>query len=290
MKLIGLVGAVILISTVYQSRKKSGIKTLTKAEGQKVIDENMDWLKARWDRVQKEKDSGVLRTVQWWYFDEATERQLGRIKKIGLNIGRAKVTKGQASDIIGLYEAPEAKDLAVLKRHNVPLEGMNETKARELAATVNLSPDQLKVSGSAADRKIENKIIKALPNEFIYLVRFFDSRIRYNDTKPLHVPIDDHYRKRYEQAVQLELALPGIGIPLEEKLKTLKLVEMSALAKGQKFTRKIPAIEFLMDIPDIVHRFEEVTPIDDWFQLKEINLDTEYLEAQWTKLHGEDDY
>jgi hypothetical protein len=126
------------------SSKKSGIKNLTKAEGQKIIDDNIVWLKKRWDRVQKEKDSGELKTIKLWYFDEATDRQQTRIKRIGVDIGRAKITKGQASDIIGLFEPADSKDMEILKKHNVPLEGMNQTRAREHVAKIRNEPEKIR--------------------------------------------------------------------------------------------------------------------------------------------------
>ena len=134
----------------------------------------------------------------------------------------------------------------------------------------------------------ENRIIKELFDDFIYLVKFFDSRIRYNETAPVHVPPDDHYWIRYEQAAQLGLALKGIEIPMEEKLKTLKLDQLSSLAGGQKFTRKAPAVEYLIDVPGIVDRFESMTPIDEWYQLKNFSLDMVYLENKWSEMHGDD--
>jgi hypothetical protein len=124
--------------------KKSGIKKLTKAEGQKIIDDNIVWLKKRWDRVQKEKESGVLMTLNWWYFDEATDRQLTRIKRIGVDISRAKITKGQASDLIGLFEPADAKDMEILKMHSIPLAGMNQTKAREHVAKIRNEPEKIR--------------------------------------------------------------------------------------------------------------------------------------------------
>jgi hypothetical protein len=263
MKIFVSIVALIILSSVYQGIQKGsgiGIKKLTRVEGKKVINENMGWLRKRWDRVQDEKDSGVLRTVKQWYFDEATERQLSRIKRIGLKLSSKQITKGQASDIIGLFEPPEDKDVAILKRHNIPLDGVNETKARELVATLKNSSKQTEMDGN---HPTENLIIKQLSDDFIYFVKFFASRIRSNDTSPVHVPPDDHYWIRYEQAAQLGLALKGTQIPLEEKLKTLKLDQLSSLAGGQRFTRKAPAVEYLMDVPDIVDRFESMSPIDD---------------------------
>jgi hypothetical protein len=275
-----------MLAAVYQyTTKRSGIEKLTTSEGQKVIDDNIDWLKKRWDRIQEEKDSGLLRTVERWYFDEATESQLSRIKSIGLNLGTVKITKGSASDIIGLYEPPEKKHIGILKWHNIPIERMNETKARELVATLKKKHKQTQ---GDENHPTENLIIRQLSDDFIYFARFFDSRIRYNDTLPRYVPKDYQYWIRYKQALQLGLARKGSEIPLEEKLMTLKLDQLSSLAGDQKFTKIAPAIEYLMDVPDIVGRFESMAPIDDWYQLKRVKLDMKYLEARWSELHGDD--
>jgi hypothetical protein len=288
-KLFVAVASFIILSAVYLSSRKSsnrsGIKNLTKAEGQKVLDDNIDWLRKRWDRLQNEKDSGLLRTVSSWYFDDATDKQLSLIKRIGLNLSTAMMTRGQASDIIELYEPAEEKKIAILKKHKVPLDGMNQTKAGELLATL---LDNLVETNSGIIHTTEHLIIKKLADDFIYFVRFFDSRARYNEVSPEYVPKDDRSRIRYEQAAQLGLALKGVKIPLEEKLKTLELNQLSSLAGGQKFSRKAPAIEILMDIPDIVDRLESMAPIEDWFQLRRVKLDVGYLETKWSKLRGTD--
>jgi hypothetical protein len=109
---------------------------LTKSQGQKILDNNIDWIRKRWDRIQKEKDSNAIKTVNTWYFDEATDRQLARIKKIGLYISDTKITKGQASDLIGLFEPADDKDIEILKANSIPIEGMNQTKAREVVAKI----------------------------------------------------------------------------------------------------------------------------------------------------------
>ena len=280
--------AVVIILSVFilytlKRNKRSESRNHKKAEIQKVYDDNIDWLQKRWDRVRKEKDSGMLRTVDWWYFDGATDKQLSRIKRIGLNLDAAKITEGQASDIIGLYEPAEEKNVAILSNHNIPLNGMNQTKAREFVAT--LLKDLVETRRGTAN-VIEHLIIKQLADDFISFVNFFDSRVRHYDTPPEYVPKDDRFRVRYEQAAQLGLASKGAKIPIEEKLKNLPLEQLSSLAGGRKFSRKAQAIEILMGIPDIVDRFESLAPIEDWFQLKRVKLDVEYLETKWSELHG----
>ena len=275
------------IIVIYQKQKRSGIKNLTVKDGQKIIDKNLGMLRERWDRIQKEKDSGLLKTVGWWYFDEATEPQMRRIKNIGISLQGEKITKGQASDIIGLFESAEPRDLEVLKRHNISIEGMNETKAREVAAKLRQNPKELEKLDLNPNREIENRTIREFPNDFIYFVRFFSSRERDDAKKPSFVPED--YNKRYKQAVYLGLSKSGEDIPLEEKLKTLKLKELGKLADDQKFTRKAKAIEYLMEIPDIKNRFDSVFPNKSWFQLKEVKLDLRYLEDKWKEISGNND-
>ena len=84
------------------------------------------------------------------------------------------------------------------------------------------------------------------------------------------------------------LARKGVEIPLEDRLKTLKLSQIKSIAGSQKFSKKSEAIEHLIRIPDILDRFESMAPIDDWFQLKKVRLDMEYLETKWFALHGDD--
>ena len=285
-----IAAAVVIILSVFilytlKSNKRGENRNNKKAEIQKVFDDNIDWLQKRWDRVRKERDSGMLRTVDWWYFDGATDKQLSRIKRIGLNLNTAKMTEGQASDIIGLYEPAEEKNVAILSNHNIPLNGMNQTKAREFVAT--LLKDLVETRKGTAN-VIEHLIIKQLADDFIYFVSFFDSRVRHNDMSPEYVPKDDRFRIRYEQAAQLGLASKGAKISIEEKLRNLELDQLSSLAGGQKFSSKAQAIEILMGIPDIVDRFESWAPVEDWFQLKKVKLDVKYLETKWSELHGDD--
>jgi hypothetical protein len=297
--IIALIAFAVIYAIVQKSRKKdSGAhsgKTPSKSQRQKVINENIGWLKQRWNRIDKEKETGSLMSVGQWYFDPVTVNQLARLERMGLNIGGAEIAKGQASDLIGLFEPPEESDIAILQKRNIPADTLNETKAREAVARLQLKLEKVQITDDLSNLNIESHLIKQLPSEFIYFASFFDARIRYAETKPEYVPKVDHSRKQYEQAAQLGLALSGAEIPLEEKLKTFSLKEMSIFAKGKKFTRRVPAIEHLMGILDISDRLEKMAPNNDWFQLKPVKLDMIYLQDEWEKIHGpldeyEDDY
>ena len=130
---------------VSQAQKNSEPKSRLKTAREKATNENLDWLKERWERVEKEKESGELKTVRQWYFDEPTERQLAKIKRDGLNIGVKNLTKEKASDLIGLSERPNEGSVEILKYFKVSIRGNNETRAREEVAKIFSDPEKVKV-------------------------------------------------------------------------------------------------------------------------------------------------
>lgn len=129
---------------ISQANKKSGTKNRLIGAGKKATKENLDWLKDRWERVENEKESGELKTVKQWYLDEATERQLARIKRDGLNIGVKNLTKGQASDLIGLSERPNEGAVEILQFFKVSIKGISETRARDEVAKIFADPNKVK--------------------------------------------------------------------------------------------------------------------------------------------------
>lgn len=107
------------------STSGSGVATASR-----VLSENMAYLKDQWAAAEKERDSGTTSTFPHWFFDAPTERQLERIKTDGLHVGGPGLTKGAASDLIGLALPVEDGDAEVLKFFKVPLKGLNQTRAR----------------------------------------------------------------------------------------------------------------------------------------------------------------
>ena len=286
-----IIGVTLSLSAIFtililKRNKKSDVNK-NKAARSKVIDDNIEWLRQRWDRIQAENNSGVLKSVSNWYFDDATAQQLLQIEQLGFNLSNEKISKGQASDIIGLFEPAETKNLTILKNHSVPLNGINQTKARELVLTIRKNMVE---STTGIVHITEHLIIKQLEDEFIYFVRFFDSRVRHSDPSPQYVAGNNRLRIRYEQAANLGLARKGAEIPIEERLETLQLKQLSSLAGGQKFSSKDSAIKIIIEIPDIVSKFEAAAPLDNWFQLKKVKLDVDYLESRWSKLRDNDFY
>ena len=286
--IIAVAAFAILIAFYYSIRKmdKNGdIKCIKKAESQKIINDNIDLLHKRWKRIEKEYNSGTLKTVSKWYFEDPTYDQVSLLKEMGINHSTLKLTKGQASDIIGLFQPSEKKNTAILENQRTPPFRMNKTEAREFLIK---SKDDLVESQYGIIHLTEHLIIKQLEDDFIYFVRFFDSRVRNNGSNAEFVSKNDRYRIRFEQAAQLGLACQGVEISLEERLKSLQLSQLNSIAGTKKFSRKPEAIENLLQVADIADRFESLGPIDDWFQLKKMKLDMEYLESKWLALHGDE--
>jgi len=146
--LIGVI-VILVIAVVVLSKKRTphassgGSRSSSGASQSKqdrVLAENLGWLEERWDLVRDEQDRGELKTVPPWFFDDVTERQLNRIDQIGLEIAKGQPTKGEASDIIGLFEPAEEEDVEVLRFFKVPSRGMNQSKARHLVTNLFQDP------------------------------------------------------------------------------------------------------------------------------------------------------
>ena len=198
-----------------------------------------------------------------------------------------KLTNGQASDIIGLFEPADEKDLELLQRHKVPLDGMNKTRAREQVTKISLNHIQLKLSKLNSEKEVKNKIIRKYPQDFIYFILFYLTRTAdMNEPPAEYIPPEDHNRPRYEQATELGFALKGGEIPTLALIEALNLTEMSALADEKDFNSKDGGIDYLKQLPDIQKRLNNIWSKGNWYQLKIVKMDINYLHQAWTRIHG----
>lgn len=114
------------------------------------------------------KAAGALDYFPKWFFEPATDKQLTRLQRMGVRVSSGELTKGAASDIIGLFEDVESSDTDVLKFFKVKLspELKNETRARHEINKLFQNPEKLTAwRGRPAD---------AMQKEFY---RFFSLRI-----------------------------------------------------------------------------------------------------------------
>ena len=152
---------------------------------------------------------------------------------------------------------------------------------------------------------IEQEIIADNPMGFIYFVKSYHSRInriKYNieNNKPRnfkeeisYVPADDSdekftERKFHDWALKFKLADRGYQIPTEEILQSLQLKKGLNQISDKQFTRIKPAVEYLIQLPDIDKRLDDFTPRENYYKLKVVELDFQYLYDQAKKIFGED--
>jgi len=95
-----------------------------------------EWLRNRWKLAQAQRQTGSTGIFPEWYFDQATERQLNKLRELGISIESNKITKGQASDLIGTRESADEEALQILRFFKVPTRGTNQTKARHEVALI----------------------------------------------------------------------------------------------------------------------------------------------------------
>jgi hypothetical protein len=142
MEWLGIIAVVLVVYFFLQSGKKgkasggnagrSTGSTPASPRGSardQVLDDNIDWLRARWANADRARSAGTLANFPAWYFDPVTERQLERMHRDGISVSGVGLTKGKASDLIGLLEPIEEKHEAILRFFKVPLRGMNHSRA-----------------------------------------------------------------------------------------------------------------------------------------------------------------
>lgn len=93
-----------------------------------------DWLVARWELAQQLRgtDSDFFPR---WYYDPMTEHQARRLDEHGMGYTRS-ITKGQASDLIGLREPADPSHLEIMRFFKRPTRGVKETQARHEVAII----------------------------------------------------------------------------------------------------------------------------------------------------------
>lgn len=116
--------------------------TLSEAEAAVAIfNEHKVWLSSRWAEANRELEAGDLKSFPSWFFDEVTERQTSLLTSKGISLTGGQLSKGQASDLIGLFFPIDEDDKEVLKFFKVPTKGLNQTTARAEVGKLQADPE-----------------------------------------------------------------------------------------------------------------------------------------------------
>jgi len=165
---IGIIVVLVILYFLFSksSSTKLSKSTASKTKEERILESNMPWLKARWEMADKDREAGSTAIFSDWYFEDPTERQLAKLDDIGIVVKSGDMTKGQASDLIGLFEDPESFQEDVIKFFKVPMKGMNETKARHEASILLSDPEKKEA--------FENRAASTMEKEFY---KFFNLKI-----------------------------------------------------------------------------------------------------------------
>ena len=119
-----------------------------------------EWLLSRWSEIQTLHKQGKPNTVSPWYFDEPSEAQLRKLTELGFSVPKKNLTKGQASDLIGLKFPPDDEELAILKFFKIPTKGRSQTQARHTICVLFNSEENVKAWEQRAPTTIQKEAIK----------------------------------------------------------------------------------------------------------------------------------
>jgi len=169
-------------------KKPTVAKTASISKEERILNANSPWMEERWAHARKERDAGEVKSVPQWFFDEVTERQMQRIQEMGLKISGGRPTKGEASDIIGLFEPAEDENIEILKFFKISLKGMNQSKVRYEVGELLQDPEKLE--------SWKNRPASAMQKEFY---RFFGVKVPQGLTHEIASKDIIEYRKKLDE-------------------------------------------------------------------------------------------
>lgn len=142
--IINLITVAIVIALLYWLTKR--LAGFAKRKTQPVDPDHpyaihQDAIHERWAAIKAEiAQHGTPLSVPMWWADESSERQIERLKKEGVYI-ETTLTKGQCSDLIGLFVKPQKDDLKVLKFFGAQPSGPTQFEIREQIRHIFTDPD-----------------------------------------------------------------------------------------------------------------------------------------------------
>lgn len=135
--LLFIVGAIVLLVIFLKDKSKNRypyehIELSVKNDSEdgypsSDTEEIPEWLIQRWEAA-KESPEEYKNLLPKWFFDSITDRQRTRLEGYGWEDVR-DLSKGQASDLIGLSEPADERDLDILKFFNFPAKKTSQTHA-----------------------------------------------------------------------------------------------------------------------------------------------------------------
>jgi hypothetical protein len=136
------IGTIICLSYVSLAFKHA-VSEPERTDAEKLFDDHIGWLTERWTEIQRKWEAGEPPGVAAWFFDNVTGAQLAKLKTAGIALKDNRATKGQASDLIGLFEPTEIEHDDLLKFFKKPPAKLNQTTARYEVAKILADPQKV---------------------------------------------------------------------------------------------------------------------------------------------------
>ena len=176
-----IVAGIVSLLAGKKGKRKKKISEPKKPKNQRIVEANEDWINERWALAAQEEEGEKSGLFPKWYFDEMTEFQALKLFELGIQ-PTDEWTKGQTSDVIGLFSVADLEDEEVLRFFGVDLKGMNQSKARHLVAALlvdsenkkkwdlrppsNMQKALCKLFGLKIPKGINHKDLAALMSQF----------------------------------------------------------------------------------------------------------------------------
>lgn len=164
-----------------KGKRRNNASGPKKPKNQRIVEANEDWINERWALAAQEEKGDKSGLFPEWYFDETTKFQAAKLLELGIHPSETW-TKGQTSDVIGLFSLADLDDEEFLRFFAVDLKGMNQSKARHHVATLlldaenkkrwdlrppsNMQKALCKLFGMKIPRGISHKDLTKLMNDF----------------------------------------------------------------------------------------------------------------------------
>ena len=165
-------------------------------DNKKIFDANIGWLQERWDIAKQSQETGNNAYFPKWYFDDMTDRQKTILNAMGYKI-KGTPSKGQASDLIGLFEPIEPDNEEILQYFHVhiPSVQMSETRGRCEVQKLFSDPEN--------KRKFADRPASAIQKEFF---RYFGIEMPHLKTHECLAKAITEYSESLEQSSHDALA------------------------------------------------------------------------------------
>lgn len=132
-----------------------------RSAAERRLDENMPWLSERWSAARAEDAAHTRSRFPSWYFEDSTQRQHARADALGVILSSA-ASKGQFSDVIGLFDDADEDDLDKLVFFGIKLTGANRnaSRARHEISLLDADPDSAQRWAARPPSKLQKEFFR----------------------------------------------------------------------------------------------------------------------------------